>query len=133
MATVRSPEVPVDSAERALALASRLVRLELELARAEVRSMLRGALVAVAIGLGGVLTLGAGLVVLLGAVLAPLFGAAWEHLALAGGLAVLAALTAVAVSAWRLRRLGRPRLTLASLEETWQWLEAQLKSRLRLT
>jgi hypothetical protein len=66
-------------------------------------------------------------------VLALLFGAVWEHLALAGGLTVLAALTAVAVCAWRLRRLGRPRLTLASLEETWQWLEAQLKSRLRLS
>jgi Putative Actinobacterial Holin-X, holin superfamily III len=133
MMTVRSPDVPADSAERALALAGRLVRLELELARAEVRSMLRGAIVSVAIGLAGALLLGAGLVVLVAAVLAPLFGAVWEHLALAGGLTVLAALTAVAVSAWRLRRLGRPRLTLASLEETWQWLEAQLKSRLRLS
>jgi hypothetical protein len=133
MATVRSPDIPPDSAERALALASRLVRLELELARAEVRSMLRGAVLAVALGLGGALLLGAGFVVVLAAMLAPLFGAIWGHLALAGGLSVLAALTALAIGAWRLRRLGRPRLTLASLEETWQWLEAQLKSRLKLT
>jgi hypothetical protein len=131
MATLRSPEVPSDSVERALGLATRLVQLELELARAEVRSMLRGAVLAGALGLAGALTLGAGLVFLLAAVLAPWFGAVWEHLAITGGLTVAAALTALAVCAWRLRQLGRPRLTLASLEETWQWLEAQLKSRLR--
>lgn len=133
MASVPSLEVPGRPDEGVLTLAARLVRLEVELARAEVQGMLMGAVLALAVGLAGALTLVTGLVVLLAALLAPLFGAAWEHLALAGGLAVLAAAAGLAASLWRLRRLGKPRLTLASLDETWRWLEAQLKSRLTLS
>jgi hypothetical protein len=131
MATVHPLDTTTDTDEGVLGLAARLVRLEVELARAEVQAMLVGAVVALAVGLAGVLTLAAGFVVLLAALLAPLFGATWEHLVVAGGLAVLAAVAAMAFSAWRLRRLGRPRLTLASLDETLQWLEAQLRFRLR--
>ena len=69
--------------------------------------------------------------VLAGAV-APLFDAAWQHLVIAGGSVFLLALAALAWSAWRLKHLEWPHQTLTSFEENWQWLAAQLRSRLTL-
>ncbi len=132
MATVRSFPVPAASDEGVLAPARRLLRLEFELAVAETREILVAGATAIASGVVGAFTLLAALIVLLAALLAPLFDARWQHLAIAGGLAFVAAAAALGWSAWRLTRLGWPHLTLTSLEETWQWLEAQLKSRLRL-
>ncbi len=133
MATTRSLPVPApDTDEGVLAPARRLVRLELELAVAEAREMLMTAATAIASGLAGAVTLLASLIVLLAALLAPLFDARWQHLAIAGGIALVAAAAALGWSARRLTRLGWPRQTWTSFEETWQWLEAQLRSRLRL-
>jgi uncharacterized membrane protein YqjE len=135
MATLPPPDViTADSSDDGvLTLATRLVRLEMELARTEVQGMLLGAALAVGVAVAAALTLMAGFVLMLAALLAPLFGAPWEHLALAGGLAVLAAAVALAACVWRLRRIGWPRLTLTSLDETLQWLEAQMKSRMTLS
>jgi len=108
---------------------ARLARLELELGVAETRALLIRAAVAAGVGLAGGAALVAALVVLAAAALAPSFGAAWEHLALAGGGAGLVGLAAGAWSARRLRRLGGPRQTLASWEETWRWLGALPRSR----
>ena len=72
------------------------------------------------------------LVVLVAAAFAPLFGAAWQHLVIAGGGIVLLAVGAIAWSAWRLTHLSWPKETVASFQENWRWLGAQLRSRLRL-
>ncbi|MBI4269358.1 MAG: phage holin family protein [Candidatus Rokubacteria bacterium] len=108
---------------------ARLARLEIELGVAETRALVIRAAVAAGVGLAALGVLLAALVVLGAAALAPAFGAAWQHLALAGGLAGALAATAGAWSARRLRRLGWPRETLASWEETWRWLAALARSR----
>jgi cytochrome c biogenesis protein CcdA len=108
-----------------------LARLELELGLAEVRDRVRTAVIALVLAAVAAIALVASLVLLIAAAIAPLFGAAWEHLVVAGGGVLLLAIGALAWSAWRLRRLDwPPRLTLASLEENWEWLGAQLRSRL---
>jgi len=124
--------VPAETDKRILTHVGRLVRLEWELALAESRELLVTAAPAIALGVAGAFALIAALVVGLAALLAPLFAARWEHLAVAGGVTLVLSVGAVAWSTWRLKTLGWPRLTLISLEETWRWLEAQLKSRLRL-
>jgi hypothetical protein len=110
----------------------RLAQLELELGFAEVRERLVMAAIAAAVAFVGAIALIAALVVLLAGALAPLFGAAWQHLVVAGGAIALISLAAIAWSGWRLRTLDWPRLTLASFEENWRWLGAQLRSRLTL-
>lgn len=108
----------------------RLAQLELELGLAEVRTRLRTAVIAVVLALLAGIAALAAIVVLIAAAFAPLFHAAWEHLVIAGGGVLLLALAAIAASAWQLRRLDWPRLTLASFEENRRWLGAQLRSRL---
>jgi hypothetical protein len=110
-------------------LAARLVRLatlEVELGWAETRTVVRRVVVALAVAI-----LAAIIVVVAGAI-APLFDAPWQHLVIAGGAVGLAALAALAWSAWRLTHMTWPQQTLASLQETWRWLVAQLRSKLTL-
>jgi hypothetical protein len=109
---------------------ARLVRLELELGLTEARGLIRSVVLAVAIALPATIALIASLVVLVVAAVAPLFGAPWQHLAVGGGGVALLALVALAWSAWRLTHLSWPTETLRSFEENWQWLAAQMRSRL---
>jgi hypothetical protein len=129
-AGVADRSVPED--ESVFARLARLLRLELELGFAEAREFIRTLLLAVAIAVPAAIALIASLVVLLAAAAAPLFGAPWQHLLVAGGTVALLALAALAWSAWRLTHLSWPTETLKSFEETWQWLAAQMKSRLTL-
>jgi uncharacterized membrane protein YqjE len=110
----------------------RLLRLELELGLAEARELLQSLVVAVALAVIAAIGLIAGLVVLVAAAVAPFFGAPWQHLAVAGGGVALLALAVLGWSAWRLTHLSWPTETLKSVEENWQWLAAQLRSRLTL-
>ena len=110
----------------------RLMKLELELGLAETRDLLVSALIAVAVALPALVLLLSSLVVLVAAAFAPLFGAAWQHLVIAGGGIALLALAALAWSAWRLKSLSWPKETVESFQETWRWLVAQLKSKLKL-
>jgi len=133
MATVPTRSgAPTPAQDGLVAALGRLARLELELGAAELRRLARAAGVAAAAAALGGVTLVAALVVLLAAALAPLVGARGAHLALAGGAALVPAVAALAWGVGRLRALGRPRLTLTSVEETWRWLGAQLRSRLTL-
>jgi hypothetical protein len=132
MATPLPLRVPVETDDGVIAPLRRLVRLEIELAVAEARELLVTAATAIAVGLAGACMVIAALVVLLAALLAPLFAARWEHLAIAAGVALVVAAAMLAWTAWRLTRLAWPPVTLTSLEETWRWLEAQLRSRLKL-
>jgi hypothetical protein len=111
---------------------TRLAQLELELGLAETRQILVSAAIAVAIAAIAGIALVASLVVLVAGALAPLFGAAWEPLVIAGGGFLLLSAAAIAWSIVRLRALDWPRLTVASLEENWRWLGAQIRSRLTL-
>jgi hypothetical protein len=111
---------------------ARLVRLHAELALAEVRKPLTAAIVAVAVSVLALMVSAAAAVVLIAAGLAPFFGAHWQHLAIAGGGALLLASLAIVWSVWRLRRLALPRETLRSLTENWEWLVVQVRSRLTL-
>lgn len=110
----------------------KLGKLELELGVAETRAVVLAAVTAIAVAVPAAVLLLASLVVLIAAALAPLFNAAWEHLLIAGGGIALLALAALAWSAWRLTHLSWPKETVASFQENWQWLGAQLRSRLRL-
>jgi hypothetical protein len=111
---------------------ARLAQLELELGLAEARQILTAALVAIVVTIVSAIALIAGGVVALAGALAPLFDARWEPLVIAGGGVVVLAAAAIAWSALRLRALHWPTETLGSLEENWQWLAAQLRSRLTL-
>lgn len=124
--------IPVETDEGVLAPLRRLIRLEIELAVAEARDLLVGAATAIALGLIGAFLIVGALVVMLAAMLAPLFAAPWEHLAIAGGISLIVGGAALAWTAWRFTHLTAPKVTLTSLEETWRWLETQLRSRLRL-
>ena len=133
MATVHPIRMPTPvNHDGVLASLTRLVRLEFELGVAEVRGMLVSAVIAVSVALTAAIVLMASLVVLLAAAFAPLFGAPWQHLVVAGSGAALLAGGAIAWSVSRLRKLPWPGQTLASFEENWRWLEAQLRSRLTL-
>jgi hypothetical protein len=109
-----------------------LFKLELELGLAETRAVLVSAAIAVAVAVPALVLLLAAFVVLIAAAFAPLFGAAWEHLVIAGGAVTLLALGALAWSAWRLTHLSWPKETVATFQENWRWLGAQLRSRLTL-
>ena len=129
----RLPTPPVHDADDAvLARLTRLLRLEVELGVAETRALVRSLLIAVAVAVPAAIALIAAIVVLLAAALSPIFDARWEPLLIAGGGVALLALAALAWSAWRLTHLSWPKETLASLEENWRWLAAQLRSRLTL-
>ncbi len=126
------PEIAETAGDGLVASLARLAQLELELGLAEARRLLVSAAIAVALAVEAAIALIASLVVLLAAVLAVPFGARWEPLLIAGGATVATALGVIAWSVTRLRSLDWPRLTLASLEENWRWLGAQLRSRLTL-
>jgi hypothetical protein len=109
---------------------TRLAQLEVELGLAETREVLVSALIAVAVAVLATVMLIASIVVLIAGALAPLFDARWQHLVISGGGASLIALAALGWSAYRLRHLEWPKETLTSIQETWRWLGAQLRSRL---
>ena len=137
MATVhRLPPRPapadVGEEDAVLARLTRLVKLEMELGVAETRAVVRSLIIAIAVAVPAAIALIASFVVLLAAALSPIFDARWEPLLIAGGGVALLALAALAWSAWRLTHLSWPKETLASLEENWRWLAAQLRSRLTL-
>jgi len=126
---VTAPAEPHES------LATRLVRLgalELELGWAETRSLVVRIAVALAVAVPALIALLASSIVLVAGALAPLFDTPWQHLVIAGGVVALLALAALAWSAWRLTHIAWPQQTLASLQETWRWLVAQLRSKLTL-
>jgi uncharacterized membrane protein YqjE len=128
MATV--PRLPAAPADGLLTSLTRLASLELELGIAEARRLGLALAVTLAVALGGAVALIAAAVVLLVAAIAPAFGVPWPPFVIVGGVVALASLVAVAWSVRRLRRLPWPERTLASLEETWRWLGAQVRSRL---
>ena len=123
---------PVPHDESILSALTKIVKLELELAVAETREVLVAAAIAIAVAVPAAVLLLAALVVLIAAAFAPLFGAHWQHLVIAGGGVMLLALAALAWSAWRLTHLSWPKEIVNSLQENWQWLGAQLRSRLTL-
>src|SRR5262245_22147497 len=110
----------------------RLAALELELGWAETRSLVLRIAVSLGVALPALIALLASIVVLIAGALAPRFGTPWQHLVIAGGAVALLALAALAWSAWRLTHIAWPQQTLASLQETWRWLVAQLRSKLTL-
>jgi uncharacterized membrane protein YbhN (UPF0104 family) len=121
------------TAVRHESLAARLVRLaslELELGWAETRTLVIRIAVAVAVAVPAAIALLAAIIVLVAGALAPLFDTPWEHLVIAGGVVALLAIAALAWSAWRLTHIAWPQQTLASMQETWRWLVAQLRSKL---
>jgi putative superfamily III holin-X len=122
-----APDVGGDGVVARLA---RLLQLEVELGLAEARDLIRSVMLAVAIAVPAAIALIASVVTLLAAALAPLFHARWEPLLIAGGGVALLALAGLGWSAWRLTHLTWPTETLKSFEENWQWLAAQLRSRL---
>ena len=131
MATPSRLDAPVPA--RHESLAARLVRLaalELELGWAETRSLVTRVAVALAVALPAAVALLAAIIVVVAGALAPLFHTPWQHLVFAGGAVALLALAALAWSAWRLTHIAWPQQTLASLQETWRWLVAPLKSKL---
>src|SRR5262249_49934216 len=128
MATVRRlHEVPIEADGFGGSL-SRLARLELGLTEARAVVIRLG--IAIAVAVASATAFVAALVVLVAAAFAPLFGAAWPHLVIAGGGVVLLSLTLIAWAVMRVRNLKWPHGTIQSIEETWRWLAAQLKSRL---
>ena len=133
MATVHELPVPhVPKSEGLLTRLAHLLKLELELSLAETREVIVSVVIAIAIAIPATIALIASIVMLIAGVLAPLFRAPWEHLVSAGGGVFLVSAIAIAWSAFRLRRLRWPRETLASFEENWRWLAAQIRSRLTL-
>jgi uncharacterized membrane protein YqjE len=133
MARVHRLPIPAhthDGNDAVLGHLARLARLEVELGVAETREFLRRLLVAIAVAVPSAVALIASIIVLIAAALSPIFNARWEPLLIAGGGVALIALAALAWSAWRLTHLSWPKETLHSLEENWQWLAAQLRSRL---
>jgi hypothetical protein len=114
-------------------LVARLVRLgalELELGWAETRRLVIRVAVAVGVAVPALIALLAAIIVIVAGALAPLFDTPWEHLVIAGGAVALLALAALGWSAWRLTHIAWPQQTLASMQETWRWLVAQLRSKL---
>jgi Putative Actinobacterial Holin-X, holin superfamily III len=114
-------------------LVTRLVRLgalELELGWAETRNLVIRVAIAVAVAVPALIALLASIIVIVAGALAPLFDTPWEHLVIAGGTIAVLALAALAWSAWRLTHIAWPQQTLASMQEAWRWLVAQLRSKL---
>ena len=114
-------------------LVARLVRLgalELELGWAETRRLVIRVAVAVGVAVPALIALLAAIIVIIAGALAPLFDTPWEHLVIAGGAVALLTIAALAWSVWRLTHIAWPQQTLASMQETWRWLVAQLRSKL---
>ena len=118
--------------EGVVARLAHLFRLEFELGLADVRHTVRGLVIALAIAVPAAVALIASLVVLIAAALSPFFGAPWQPPLIAGGGVAILSLAALGWSAWRLTHMSWPTETLKSVEETWQWLVLQLRSRLTL-
>jgi len=116
--------------ESLLARLVRLVALEFELGWAETRTLVMRIVVALAVALPAAVALLAAVVIIIAGALAPLFDTPWQHLVIAGGVVALLALAALAWSAWCLTHIAWPQQTLASVQETWRWLVAQLRSKL---
>jgi len=131
MATASRLDAPTPVRHESLvARLVRLIALELELGWAETRSLVVRAAVALAVALPATVALLASIIVIVAGALAPLFDSPWQHLVIAGGFIALLALAALAWSAWRLTHIAWPQQTLASMQETWRWLVAQLRSKL---
>jgi uncharacterized membrane protein YqjE len=133
MATASRAALPAPAPEPQESLLARLVRLaalELELGWAETRTVVIRLAVALAVAVVAAVALLASIIVLVAAAVAPVFEATWQHLAIAGGAVALLSLAALAWCAWRLTHIAWPQQTLASLQETWRWLVAQLRSKL---
>jgi hypothetical protein len=131
MATVRRLHAPeAAEPEGVLDRLVRLLKLELELGLTETREVVRSLVLAIAVAIPAAVALIASIPVLIAGALAPLFDAPWAHLVTGGGAVLLLALAALAWSAMRVKRIRWPAETKASIQETWRWLEAQLKSRL---
>jgi uncharacterized membrane protein YqjE len=132
MATVHPIRARVehDHDESILGRLLTLAKLELELGLAETRDLLVSAAIAIAVAVAAAILLLASLVTLVAAAFAPLFGAAWQHLVIAGGGIALLCVAVIAWSAWRVTHLSWPQETVASFQENWRWLGAQLRSRL---
>jgi uncharacterized membrane protein YqjE len=131
-ARIEAPRIVTNDDESILGRLLTLVKLELELALAETRDVVVSAAIAVAVAVPALVLLLSSLVVLAAAAFAPLFGAPWQHLVVGGGGVALLAVAALAWSAWRLTHLSWPKETVASFQENWRWLVAQLRSTLRL-
>jgi hypothetical protein len=108
----------------------RLVSLEFELGWAETRDFIVRLALALAVALPAAVALIVALLVLFAGALAAFFHSPWQHLVVTGGVVALLALAALGWSAWRLTHLAWPKQTLDSMQETWGWLAAQLRSRL---
>jgi hypothetical protein len=132
MATVHRLSTPVQEDEGVVARLARLLRLEVELGLVEARRLIYTLAIAVATVIVAGVALIASLVTLIAAAVSPLFHARWEPLLIAGGGVALLSLAALAWSAWRLTHVSWPTETVKSFEENWQWLAAQLRSRLTL-
>ena len=132
MATVHRLSTPVHEDEGVVARLARLLRLEVELGLVEARRLIYTLAIAVATVIVAGVALIASLVTLIAAAVSPLFHARWEPLLIAGGGVALLSLAALAWSAWRLTHVSWPTETVKSFEENWQWLAAQLRSRLTL-
>jgi len=146
MATASRLDAPTPVRHESLvARLVRLIALELELGWAETRSLVVRVAVALAVALPATVALLASIIVIVAGALAPLFDSPWQHLVIAGGFIALSpwqhlviaggfvallALAALAWSAWRLTHIAWPQQTLASMQETWRWLVAQLRSKL---
>ena len=130
MATLRHlREVPIEPNGLATSL-SRLASLELELGLAEARALIVQLAITAAVAVTSAIAFVAALVMLVAAAFAPLFAAPWQYLVIAGGGVALLAIMLIVWCVTRVRRLRWPNGTLHSIEETWRWLAAQLKSRL---
>ncbi len=115
-----------------MARLTRLLRLEVELGLVEGRRLIYTLAIAVVTVIVAGVALISSLVMLVAAAVAPLFNAPWEPLLIAGGGVALLSLAALAWSVWRLTHVSWPTQTVKSFEENWQWLAAQLRSRLTL-
>ncbi len=130
MATVhRLPEIHIEPDGLRASLV-RLAGLELELGLAEARALIVRLAITTAVAATAAIALVAALVILAAAAFAPLVAGPWQHLVIAGGGVALLATMLIAWCVLRVRRLRWPHGTLYSIEETWRWLAALLKSRL---
>jgi len=132
MATVHRLPPPLREDEGVVARLARLLRLEVELGLVEGRRLIYTLAIAVVTVIVAGVALIASLVMLVAAAVSPLFNAPWAPLLIAGGGVALLSVAALAWSIWRLTHISWPTETVKSFEENWQWLAAQLRSRLTL-
>jgi hypothetical protein len=133
MATVHHIHTPEPAAsDSVLARLLHLVRLEMELGLAEARLLAKQVMLAVGVVVIAAMALVAAVVVMLAGAVAAYGGVTWQPFVIAGGGVTLLSLVGLAWGVWRLRHLEWPNETLASFEENYRWLAAQLRSRLTL-